>query len=298
MKHRFLIGIYGICGFREAAFQRLHECIFLLAEGDRVAGFYRDGKDIIIPAVSDLPLAHNFGGEPRPILASFRGLFDHQLRGPQGEPVTLRNKLRRLLKTTGKRVSGHRIVVGGRKDTYAQEMLDSLFCLVPRGNTPWTRRLFDAIMSGCIPVVLSNAIVFPFESDLDWSLFTLKLPESFAAGPIWDILADLKLQTPCITRISANLAAVAPVFAVGSKVSAIEVVTAALGNMGERKKRRTRNSESTFWLPPSCSSGGFSGYFDLQGNEGRQVGPSFSAGARPYPEEDQLWRGEGGGDYN
>ena len=43
------------------------------------------------------------------------------------------------------------------------EFFQSTYCFVPRGNTPWTRRLFDAILSDCIPVVLSNPIVFPFE---------------------------------------------------------------------------------------------------------------------------------------
>ncbi|EER01965.1 hypothetical protein Pmar_PMAR007658, partial [Perkinsus marinus ATCC 50983] len=71
------------------------------------------------------------------------------------------------------------VLVAAFSPTYDAEMKDSTFCFIPRGNTPWTRRIFDAIISGCIPVVLSNAIVFPFESLLDWSLFTIKLPESY-----------------------------------------------------------------------------------------------------------------------
>ena len=48
-----------------------------------------------------------------------------------------------------------------------QEMDESRFCIIPRGNTPWTRRFFDAAVRGCIPAVLSDPVSFPFERLLD-----------------------------------------------------------------------------------------------------------------------------------
>ena len=35
-------------------------------------------------------------------------------------------------------------------------MRQSVFCLVPRGDTPSSRRLFDAVSAGCIPVIISD----------------------------------------------------------------------------------------------------------------------------------------------
>ena len=37
-------------------------------------------------------------------------------------------------------------------------MDNARFCIIPRGNTPWTRRFFDAVVRGCIPAVLSDPV--------------------------------------------------------------------------------------------------------------------------------------------
>jgi hypothetical protein len=47
-------------------------------------------------------------------------------------------------------------------------MRRSLFCLCPAGDTPSSARLFDAIVSGCIPVIVSDELEFPFEGILDY----------------------------------------------------------------------------------------------------------------------------------
>lgn len=45
----------------------------------------------------------------------------------------------------------------------------SIFCLNPAGDTPSSARLFDAIVSGCIPVIVSDELELPFEGILDYS---------------------------------------------------------------------------------------------------------------------------------
>ena len=48
----------------------------------------------------------------------------------------------------------------------------SQFCLIPSGDTPTSRRLYDALASGCIPVVMAEfetyAINLPFQRSIDW----------------------------------------------------------------------------------------------------------------------------------
>ena len=39
---------------------------------------------------------------------------------------------------------------------YVQGMLSSIFCLVPEGDTSTSRRLFDALAAGCIPIVIAD----------------------------------------------------------------------------------------------------------------------------------------------
>mmetsp|Transcript_19345 Transcript_19345/g.42208 ORF Transcript_19345/g.42208 Transcript_19345/m.42208 type:complete len:699 (-) Transcript_19345:41-2137(-) len=50
---------------------------------------------------------------------------------------------------------------------------ESRFCFVPAGDSPTSRRLFDAVAAGCIPVVMSDfdgiARNLPFSKTVDWS---------------------------------------------------------------------------------------------------------------------------------
>lgn len=50
-------------------------------------------------------------------------------------------------------------------------MSSSKFCLNIAGDTPSSNRLFDAIVSHCVPVVVSDDIELPFEDVLDYSDF-------------------------------------------------------------------------------------------------------------------------------
>lgn len=50
-------------------------------------------------------------------------------------------------------------------------MSASKFCLNIAGDTPSSNRLFDAIASHCVPVIVSDDIELPFEDVLDYSEF-------------------------------------------------------------------------------------------------------------------------------
>ena len=54
-----------------------------------------------------------------------------------------------------------------------QGMRSSKFCLHPAGDTPSSCRLFDAIVSHCVPVIVSDQIELPFEDEIDYSQFSL-----------------------------------------------------------------------------------------------------------------------------
>jgi Exostosin family len=62
---------------------------------------------------------------------------------------------------------------------YISYMTESTYCLVPRGHSGWTMRLFDAVACGCIPVIISDNQMLPFGDTLvDWSTFSIKVPEN------------------------------------------------------------------------------------------------------------------------
>ncbi|KAK9668689.1 hypothetical protein RND81_13G078700 [Saponaria officinalis] len=52
-------------------------------------------------------------------------------------------------------------------------MHSSKFCLNIAGDTPSSNRLFDAIASHCVPVIISDEIELPFEDVIDYSAFCI-----------------------------------------------------------------------------------------------------------------------------
>ncbi|XP_010519357.1 PREDICTED: probable arabinosyltransferase ARAD1 [Tarenaya hassleriana] len=59
-------------------------------------------------------------------------------------------------------------------------MHNSKFCLNIAGDTPSSNRLFDAIASHCVPVIISDDIELPFEDVLDYSEFSIFIRTSDA----------------------------------------------------------------------------------------------------------------------
>lgn len=65
--------------------------------------------------------------------------------------------------------------IGGHTPRFAEIMGASVFCIVPKGVGTWTHRLYEALLAGCIPVVLSDDFVLPFP-ELPWSEFSVRWP--------------------------------------------------------------------------------------------------------------------------
>lgn len=71
------------------------------------------------------------------------------------------------------------------KEQSIKGMRTSEFCLHPAGDTPTSCRLFDAIQSLCIPVIISDNIELPFEGTLDYTKFSVFVAVSQALRPNW-----------------------------------------------------------------------------------------------------------------
>lgn len=58
-------------------------------------------------------------------------------------------------------------------------MRESTFCLTPRGRRLGSFRFIEALNHSCVPVVLSNGWVWPFDDIIDWSRAALQIDESW-----------------------------------------------------------------------------------------------------------------------
>lgn len=62
-------------------------------------------------------------------------------------------------------------------------MHTSKFCLNPAGDTPSACRLFDSIVSLCVPVIVSDKIELPFEDVIDYRKIAIFVDTASALKP-------------------------------------------------------------------------------------------------------------------
>ncbi|KQK11311.1 probable glucuronosyltransferase Os01g0926400 [Brachypodium distachyon] len=137
-------------------------------------------------------------GTPRSIFAYFRGLFYDMGNDPEG----------------GYYARGARASVWENfKDnplfdmstehpsTYYEDMQRAIFCLCPLGWAPWSPRLVEAVVFGCIPVIIADDIVLPFADAIPWDQISVFVPEAdvprldsiLASVPPEDVLRKQRL---------------------------------------------------------------------------------------------------------
>ena len=136
-------------------------------------------RTISMPA---LPVVAPQGSLPtKTILASFRGVMSHPCRAAlqklhDGKDVICEivprdNHVGRLDATVGKSDAA-----------FTDLMAKSVFAFIPRGDALFSYRLLEAMSFGCIPVVLSDGWVLPFDRTIDWQSTALAVPEATIPG--------------------------------------------------------------------------------------------------------------------
>lgn len=107
--------------------------------------------------------------EQRSFKVMFKGQTHASIRG-------VRQVIKREL--ARERWKGQLALGGGRDlQNSLRLMTKSHFCLAPAGYAPWSPRPFLGLLTGCIPVIVSDDIILPFEDRYNWSSFAVHLPE-------------------------------------------------------------------------------------------------------------------------
>ncbi|KAK9743332.1 hypothetical protein RND81_03G232900 [Saponaria officinalis] len=163
-------------------------------------------KDVIIPYNHLLPVLPLSEDKPRHNLLYFRG-GKHRQRGGM-----IRAKLWDLLANEpGVDMEEGTATASGRKQSVTG-MRTSEFCLNPAGDTPTSCRLFDAIQSLCIPVIVSDQIELPYEGMIDYSEFSVFVSAHDALQPKWLVTHLQNISKKQREEYRKNLARVQPMF--------------------------------------------------------------------------------------
>jgi len=103
------------------------------------------------------------------------------------------------------------------QEQYINDMGTSEFCLVPGGHAPWTYRLSEAILGGCIPVIPDNThVVLPCAQMIDYSSFAILTADD--PVPVIQQLHDhLDRKTDFIARAHENMDKYRDIFLFGQR---------------------------------------------------------------------------------
>ncbi|XP_010434775.1 PREDICTED: probable glycosyltransferase At5g03795 [Camelina sativa] len=147
-----------------------------LCNADLSDGVFVPGKDVSLPETSirnaGRPLRYIGNGNrvsQRPILAFFAGNLHGRVR-----PQLLKHWRN---KDNDMKIYGPLPHNVARKMTYVQHMKSSKYCLCPMGYEVNSPRIVEAIYYECVPVVIADNFVLPFSDVLDWSAFSVVVPE-------------------------------------------------------------------------------------------------------------------------
>ncbi|KAF3322512.1 putative arabinosyltransferase ARAD1 [Carex littledalei] len=160
-------------------------------------------KDVIVPythLLPTLPISENT--VTRHILLYFKGA-KHRHRGG-----LVREKLWDILQNEPDVIMEEGFPNSTGRSQSIKGMRSSQFCLHPAGDTPTSCRLFDAVASLCIPVIVSDNIPLPFEGIIDYSQFSLFISESQALQKNYLVTYLRSISEKRKERLRANMARV------------------------------------------------------------------------------------------
>ncbi|GAX80495.1 hypothetical protein CEUSTIGMA_g7933.t1 [Chlamydomonas eustigma] len=213
---------------------------------------FTPGKDLVLPSFKwPAHYQHSplIGATPmkRDILLFFKG--DVGLRREAWYSRGIRQRLHRLSQQQGWRTK-YNIWIGASEeigDGYSVFLARSKFCLVAPGDG-WSSRAEDAMLHGCIPVIIMDEVQTIYETLLNWPSFSIRMNER-DLDKLPEIL--LSVSGEKVAKMHRSITRVWNRFAYTSGVA---VRGAFLSVLDENiKQRGSENSTPLAWLRPHQS---------------------------------------------
>ncbi|XP_008787956.2 probable glycosyltransferase At5g03795 [Phoenix dactylifera] len=162
-----------------------------LCNADVSEGVFIRGKDVSLPETyirtPRRPL-RDVGGKPvsqRSILAFFAGQMHGRVRPILIQYWRGKDADMRIYESLPHRAA--------KKMSYIQHMKSSKFCICPMGYEVNSPRIVEAIYYECVPVIIADNFVLPFDEVLDWSTFSVVIAEKDIPN-LKDILLKIPLR--------------------------------------------------------------------------------------------------------
>lgn len=123
----------------------------------------------------------------RSLKGSFLGSYEtHQCRGSLAVTVGKRNDC--FMGDTGK-WHFHNENRDANQKQYVEILSDTKVCFCPRGTGPSTIRLWEAMATGCIPLLITDSLKLPLDDEIDWDDLMVRIQPHLT--PLVDSALDL-----------------------------------------------------------------------------------------------------------
>lgn len=149
----------------DATVRLLRNVIQITYHGDRGLRYFRTNPYVVIPPYLNDHLVRRIRADPRAreFSRARRFVLSFSLASAAHHPM--REVYERLYHDDPDMLTNAPIL---RSDRFDDVRLSSVFSICMEGFTPWTMRLAQAFLFGCIPVIVSDNIILPFERQIDW----------------------------------------------------------------------------------------------------------------------------------
>ncbi len=110
----------------------------------------------------------------RRYLAGFQGVLSHPVRAALQKCHDGKKIIVQIIEPSQHNILKLDATAGRADQSYRDIMENADFAFIPRGDALFSYRLLEAMSFGCIPIILSDNWILPFDRLIDWASLSLR----------------------------------------------------------------------------------------------------------------------------